>query len=311
MWHPKRHLDTLRVCLPQDGPGLCSARTRPNNRPFLNLWWDKWRLSLFSYLSLSLTHIHTASHSFQTLWSGKWYCVLSKHLLMYAIWWCYYNNNMFYIAYTYSLTIYWIAWLISTVFFSFWKQEVVMCEGVKDQKTEGMSIRSLEKSQHVERSAPDGGWGWMIVAGCFFTTVCTRGVTRFVRDFQNTALSLLTCYGISLHNHYQIIVRLSGNENCDVLILMYWMGKYFMYLFFYQDRICTCKIQFLKKSFCSMLKAVFKRKKARTWSQICAFSCGLQVCFHSLCGIPDIFFQRLFCNRVDPLSVGLHYYVVW
>lgn len=85
-----------------------------------------------------------------------------------------------------------------------------MCEGVKDQKTERMS----SKSQHIDRPAPDGGWGWMIVAGCFFTTVCTRGVTRFVRDFQNTVLSLL----FSLHNIEQIIARLSGNENWDVLI---------------------------------------------------------------------------------------------
>ncbi|XP_073725514.1 monocarboxylate transporter 12-B [Misgurnus anguillicaudatus] len=60
-----------------------------------------------------------------------------------------------------------------------------MCEGEKDQKTERMSCKSLEKSEQIERSsdAPDGGWGWMIVAGCFLTTVCTRGVTRCVSIF--------------------------------------------------------------------------------------------------------------------------------
>ncbi|XP_076856326.1 monocarboxylate transporter 12-B isoform X1 [Brachyhypopomus gauderio] len=46
---------------------------------------------------------------------------------------------------------------------------------------------------------PDGGWGWMIVAGCFMVTVCTRAVTRcisiffvefqmhFARDYSGTA----------------------------------------------------------------------------------------------------------------------------
>ncbi|KAG9268396.1 hypothetical protein AMEX_G17368 [Astyanax mexicanus] len=32
-------------------------------------------------------------------------------------------------------------------------------------------------------AAPDGGWGWMIVAGCFITTICTRAVTRCVSIF--------------------------------------------------------------------------------------------------------------------------------
>ncbi|XP_063077396.1 monocarboxylate transporter 12-B [Engraulis encrasicolus] len=30
---------------------------------------------------------------------------------------------------------------------------------------------------------PDGGWGWMIVAGCFMVTVCTRAVTRCISIF--------------------------------------------------------------------------------------------------------------------------------
>lgn len=32
-------------------------------------------------------------------------------------------------------------------------------------------------------SPPDGGWGWMIVAGCFFVTICTRAVTRCISIF--------------------------------------------------------------------------------------------------------------------------------
>lgn len=30
----------------------------------------------------------------------------------------------------------------------------------------------------LRASPPDGGWGWMIVIGCFLVTICTRAVTR-------------------------------------------------------------------------------------------------------------------------------------
>ncbi|XP_061827659.1 monocarboxylate transporter 12-B-like [Nerophis lumbriciformis] len=54
---------------------------------------------------------------------------------------------------------------------------------------------------------PEGGWGWMVVAGCFLVTICTRGVTRcvamffvefqlhFERDYSTTAWihSLIDC----------------------------------------------------------------------------------------------------------------------
>lgn len=84
------------------------------------------------------------------------------------------------------------------------KQEAERSERVRERMKRG-----LEMSEKIPHSAatPDGGWGWMIVAGCFLTTVCTRAVTRcvsiffvefqsyFSRDYSATAWihSLLDC----------------------------------------------------------------------------------------------------------------------
>lgn len=38
-----------------------------------------------------------------------------------------------------------------------------------------------EKKKAAGVLPPDGGWGWMIVAGCFMVTVCTRAVTRYIK----------------------------------------------------------------------------------------------------------------------------------
>ncbi|ROJ78898.1 Monocarboxylate transporter 12 [Anabarilius grahami] len=91
------------------------------------------------------------------------------------------------------------------------KQEAERSERVRERMKRGsiLSNRSLEMSEKNPHSAatPDGGWGWMIVAGCFLTTVCTRAVTRcvsiffvefqsyFSRDYSATAWihSLLDC----------------------------------------------------------------------------------------------------------------------
>lgn len=50
------------------------------------------------------------------------------------------------------------------------------------QKGQEELSEGRRRSRRV-RPPPEGGWGWMVVAGCFLATVCTRGVTRFVDVF--------------------------------------------------------------------------------------------------------------------------------
>ncbi|XP_074855638.1 monocarboxylate transporter 12 isoform X1 [Carettochelys insculpta] len=82
-------------------------------------------------------------------------------------------------------------------------------------------------------SPPDGGWGWMIVVGCFFVTICTRAVTRcisiffvefqtyFAQDYARTAWihSITDCatmlcapFGSLISNHVscQVGIMLGG-----------------------------------------------------------------------------------------------------
>ncbi|KAM4635935.1 monocarboxylate transporter 12 isoform 1-T2 [Discoglossus pictus] len=89
---------------------------------------------------------------------------------------------------------------------------------------------------------PDGGWGWMIVIGCFLVTVCTRAVTRcisiffvefhtyFGQDYSRTAWihSIVDCttmlcapVGSYVSNHFscQVGIILGGLLSSTGLIL--------------------------------------------------------------------------------------------
>lgn len=50
--------------------------------------------------------------------------------------------------------------------------------------SEGMAATKQERLERGRVAAgaptpPEGGWGWMIVIGCFLATICTRAVTRW------------------------------------------------------------------------------------------------------------------------------------
>ncbi|XP_075071287.1 monocarboxylate transporter 12 [Mixophyes fleayi] len=44
-------------------------------------------------------------------------------------------------------------------------------------------MSAMTKQRPLHSAPPDGGWGWMIVIGCFLVTVCTRAVTRCISIF--------------------------------------------------------------------------------------------------------------------------------
>ncbi|TKS85948.1 Monocarboxylate transporter 12-B [Collichthys lucidus] len=52
-----------------------------------------------------------------------------------------------------------------------------MAAVTKEEKLEG------GRRESEVTTAPEGGWGWMVVAGCFLATICIRAVTRCVSMF--------------------------------------------------------------------------------------------------------------------------------
>lgn len=76
------------------------------------------------------------------------------------------------------------------------KQEAERTERVRVRMKRGLEM--TEKNPHSV-ATPDGGWGWMIVAGCFLTTVCTRAVTRSVHYSPHTRFFLL-CASLLIRN---------------------------------------------------------------------------------------------------------------
>lgn len=71
-----------------------------------------------------------------------------------------------------------------------------------------MAVTKEEKLEGGRRTSgvttlPEGGWGWMIVAGCFLATICIRAVTRWMISALNKCKNIeniIPLSGTTLNN---------------------------------------------------------------------------------------------------------------